>query len=106
MRGDIAVIGDGGSIIGFKAVGFKTYSVRNSAEVISTVEQLAEEKCCVIFITEQALAGAESVLDTYREASIPAIIPIPSRFGKTGTGMNNLGRNVERAIGTDILHLR
>jgi len=106
MRGDIAVIGDSDSIIGFKAVGFKTVGVSSSAEVIAAVERLVKEKCPVIFITEHALEGAEHIMDNYRDHSIPAIIPIPGRFGKTGTGMRNLGKNVERAIGTDILGLR
>ena len=104
MRGDIAVIGDSDSIIGFKAVGFKTFAVKNSAEVAETVESLVREKYCVIFITEQALHGAESILDTYRDLSIPAIIPIPGRTGLTGTGMQNLSKNVERALGADILN--
>jgi len=106
MRGDIAVIGDSDSIIGFKAVGFKTFGVSNSTEVVTIVEKLVKEKCCVIFITEHALKGAEHLIDIYKDHTIPAIIPIPGRFGKTGTGMKNLGKNVERAIGTDILRLR
>ena len=106
MRSDIAVIGDNSSIIGFKAVGFKTFGVKNSAEVAKAVEKLVEENCCVIFITEQALEGAETILDTYRDRTVPAIIPIPGRYGKTGIGLQNLGKNVERALGTDILNLR
>ena len=106
MRGNIAVVGDNASIIGFKAVGFKTFGVKNSAETAAAVESLIEENCSVIFITEQALDGAEAVLDTYRDRAMPAIIPIPGRFGKTGLGMRNLGLNVERALGTDILSLR
>ena len=103
MRGDIAVIGDGDSILGFKAVGFKTYSVNSGAEVVTVVEKLVREKCHVIFITEHALEGVEHIIDTYRDHSIPAIIPIPGRFGKTGAGMENLGKNVKRALGSDIL---
>jgi len=106
MHGNIAVIGDSDSIIGFKAVGFRTIGVKNSAEVAAAVESLVEEKCCVIFITEQALEGAEAILDIYREYTVPAIIPIPGRVGRTGSGMQNLVRNVERALGTDILSLR
>jgi V/A-type H+-transporting ATPase subunit F len=105
MRGDIAVIGDSDSIIGFKAVGFRTFAVKDAAEVITCVENLVREKYFVIFITEQALTGAASVLETYRDLSIPVIIPIPGRFGLTGMGMKNLSKNVERALGADILGL-
>jgi len=106
MRGDIAVIGDSDSVIGFKAVGFKTVSIKDSTELSAAVEKLVRENCCVVFITEHSLKGTESILDEYRDRSIPAIIPIPGRFGVTGAGMKNLGKNVERAIGTDILNLR
>ena len=105
MRGDIAVIVDSASIVGFKAVGFKTFGVKNAAETIAAVEKLAEGNYCVIFVTEQALEGAEAILATYRDRTVPAIIPIPGRFGKTGAGMANIGKNVERAIGTNILEL-
>jgi len=103
MRSDIAVIGDVASVIGFKAAGFKTFAAEGSAEIAAAVEALVRDRCAVIFITEQALEGAEDVLNAYRDRSVPAIIPIPGRFGKIGIGARNLSRNVERAIGTDIL---
>ena len=102
MRGNIAIIGDSDSIVGFRAVGFKTVAVRSGAEVAAAVDALIHENCFVIFITEQALEGAEDVLSIYADRSIPAIIPIPGRFGKTGIGMENLRRSVEQALGTDV----
>jgi len=105
-RGDIAVIGDSDSIIGFKVIGFRTFAVKDPAEVIAAVDKLAEEKCSVIFITEQALAGAESVLNAYRDSSIPAIVPIPGRLGNEGIGMKNLQDNIKRALGTDIVGIK
>jgi len=106
MRCNIAVIGDSDSIIGFKAIGFRTVGVKSSSEVAAAVGKLVHDKCGVIFITEQMLAGAEDILDAYHDRITPAIIPIPGRQGQTGLGMGNLGKNVERAIGTDILNLR
>ena len=40
MGGNIAVIGDSSSIIGFKAVGFKTVSIKSSVETEEAVENL------------------------------------------------------------------
>jgi vacuolar-type H+-ATPase subunit F/Vma7 len=103
MSGNIAVIGDMASIICFKAVGFKTVSVRSSAETAEAVETLVNDDCFVIFITEHALQGAEHVLDKYKDSRTLAIIPIPGRYGKTGIGMLNLDSYVENALGRNIL---
>jgi len=103
MRGDIAVIGDTESITGYKAAGVRTVAISSSAETGAAVKKLAEDKCPVIFVTEQALEGVEYLLDSYSEQGSPAIIPIPGRCGTTGVGMQNLSKNVERALGTNIL---
>ena len=103
MQGNIAVIGDSGSIIGFKALGFKTVCVTGKREVEEAVDSLVKDNCFVILITEHALTGAESVLNKYKDDKIPAIIPIPGRFGNTGIGRRNLDNYVERALGSDIL---
>ena len=100
---NIAVIGDSASIICFKAVGFQTVSVRSSAEVVEAVDNLVNDDCFVIFITEQALQGAQHVLDKYKDSRTLAIIPIPGRHGKIGIGMENLDSYVEKALGRNIL---
>jgi len=103
MSGNIAVIGDSASIIGFKAIGFKTVKVESSIEVEKAVEKLISDDCFVIFITEHALEGAEDVLKKYSDNKTRAIIPIPGRFGNTGLGKRSLDGYVEHALGTNIL---
>jgi len=103
MRGNIAVIGDNASIISFKAVGFKTVSIKSSVETEEAVENLVNDDCFVIFITEHALQGAEHVLDKYKDNRTLTIIPIPGRFGKTGIGKQNLDSYIEHALGRNIL---
>ena len=103
MSGNIAVIGDSTSIIGFKAIGFKTVKVGSSAEVAEAVDRLISEDCFVIFITEHVLEGAEDVLRKYSESKTHAIIPIPGRSGKSGIGLKNLDNYVEHALGANIL---
>jgi len=103
MRGNIAVIGDNASVICFKAVGFKTVSVRSSEEVVKAVDDLVNDDCFVIFITEHALQGAEHLLGKYKDNKTHAIIPIPGRFGRTGIGMTNLDSYVEHALGRNII---
>jgi len=100
---NIGIIGDSASIIGFKAVGFRTVSAANGAEVDKAVESLINDDCFVIFITEHVFQDAWHVLDKYKENKKLAIIPIPGRSGKTGIGMRNLDSFIEHALGANIL---
>lgn len=43
------------------------------------------------------------IIDAYKEQPIPAIIPIPGKDGSLGIGIRNVKKNVERAVGADIL---
>ena len=54
-------------------------------------------------ITEQAYAQVPEIIDAYKEQPIPAIIPIPGKDGSLGIGIRNVKKNVERAVGADIL---
>lgn len=103
MHKKIAVIGDKESILGFKAVGFATFESTAPADDRTLIDRLAREDYGIIFITEQALARVTDVLDKYKDEKIPAIIPIPSKDGTLGLGMQNVKSSVERAVGADIL---
>ena len=45
----------------------------------------------------------EEQIARYRSRTYPAIIPIPSSNGSTGYGIENIKKDVEKAVGTDIL---
>jgi len=57
----------------------------------------------VLYVTEQAASDIVDAIDVYKEAPLPAIIPIPGNAGATGLGMMNVKKSVEKAIGADIL---
>ena len=100
MRKKIAVVGDKGSVLGFKAVGFEVFMTSTQQETRDTMQQLCKGDYGIIFITEQAYAQVPEIIDAYKEQPIPAIIPIP---GSLGIGIQNVKKNVERAVGADIL---
>ena len=56
-----------------------------------------------VFITEQAYVQIPEIIDEYKESPTPAIIPIPGKDGSLGIGIKNVKKNVERAVGADIL---
>lgn len=103
MRSSIAVIGEKESVLGFKAVGFSVYETTTPAEAEAAVDRLAKAQVGIIFITEEALAPIAHVMDRYKDAQLPAIIPIPGRAGSLGLGIKSVKKSVERAVGADIL---
>ena len=91
MRKKIAVVGDKGSVLGFKSVGFEVFMATTQQEIQDVMHTLCKGDYGIIFITE------------YKESPTPAIIPIPGKDGSLGIGIKNVKKNVERAVGADIL---
>lgn len=104
MQTKIAVVGDRGSILGFKAVGFDGFEVEGKENIERLAARLVREDYGIIFITEELAAVNQAVMDKYKDDMLPAIIPIPGRKGSLGIGIDSIHRNVERAVGTDIFN--
>ncbi|MFY9188717.1 MAG: V-type ATP synthase subunit F [bacterium] len=100
----IAVIGDHDSILGFKAVGVTAFPVTEPEQTKAVLKSLVgDETYQVVFITEQAAAAAKETVDDLRKRMTPILVPIPSSQGSLGLGMEQIRRNVEKAVGADIL---
>lgn len=101
MSDRIAVVGDKDSVLAFKATGLDVYPVvKEDAEKV--MKRLAKE-CAVIFVTDEIAEVVKDVTEKYKAKSFPAIIPIPTGKATSGIGMEGIRRNVEKAIGADIL---
>jgi V/A-type H+-transporting ATPase subunit F len=99
----MAVIGDKNSIFAFKAVGVEVFGADTETEAKEIVKTLAKENYKVIFITEDLAEKLEEFLNRYRTKTYPAIIPIPKGGTTSGYAMNSLRRDMDKAIGADIL---
>ena len=100
----IGVIGDRDSVLGFKAAGLGVFPVENENNAGTALNHmLKEEEFAIIYITEQYADLLNETIEQYVDASLPAIIPIPSKDGTLGIGVSNVRRSVERAVGADIL---
>jgi V/A-type H+-transporting ATPase subunit F len=99
----MGVIGDRDSVLGFKAAGLDVFPVATPLEAQHTLHRLAKDDYAVIFIVEQTAGTIPEAIDRYKSQPTPAIIPIPGSRGGEGMGMRGLRKNVERAIGADIL---
>ncbi|MEG1942836.1 MAG: V-type ATP synthase subunit F, partial [Angelakisella sp.] len=94
MRSSIAVIGEKESVLGFKAVGFSVYETSSPQEAEEIIDRLYKQQVGIIFVTEETLAPISYVLERYKDAQLPAIIPIPGRKGSMGLGIANVKKSV------------
>lgn len=101
----IAAMGDRDSIYGFASIGLDIFPapVEDPQAAAATLRKLAESDYAVIYMTEGLAAVLEADIDKYRDTRTPAIILIPGVSGNTGAGMRNVGKAVEKAVGSDIL---
>lgn len=90
-------------MLAFKALGLEIYSPLGGEETRDTLDRLAGEDVGVIFITEQLADLVPETIARYNEALTPAVILIPSGAGSLGIGMDRINRNVEKAVGSNIL---
>ena len=100
----VSVLGDRESVLGFKALGFDTFPIENSADAKEKLHELARDDYAVIYITEQVAVEIMDEINQYKDSVRPAIILIPGKDGTLGIGMRGVHNAVERAVGADILN--
>ena len=101
--GKLAVIGDKDSVLAFKAIGAEVHNARDGFEAAALLRELSKEDVAVIFITEELCVGAADTLNKLKTRAYPAVIPIPAATGSNGFGMAGIKKDVEKAVGVDIL---
>lgn len=99
----IAVVGDKDSVLAFKALGVDVFTVLDSEDSRRVVDTIARDNYGIIFITEQIASLIPDTIDRYDKEIIPAVILIPSNQGTLDIGMNRINKNVEKAVGSNIL---
>lgn len=99
----VGVIGDRDSVLAFRAVGVDVYTPNGKDEIRYRVDKLADENYGIIFITEHFAEEIPETIKRYDSRMVPALILIPSSKGSLGIGMEKINKNVEKAIGSNIL---
>lgn len=101
----IGIIGDKDSVLCFRAFGIDVYpvSVQEAEENRKIVNKLAREGYGLIFITEQVAQSIGDTIERYDKEMAPAIILIPSHAGSLEIGLGRIRKNVEKAVGINIL---
>lgn len=99
----IAVIGDKSTVLGFSAIGAEVFPANDSREANKIIHHLAHADYAILLITEHLAVQLEEEIEAYKDQTLPAIVLIPDHRGTLGLGTNAIKRNIEKAVGTDIL---
>ena len=99
----VAVVGDRDSVLAFRALGIHVYTAYDAKEARQTVDRIAKEGYGIIFITEQMAEKIPETIERYNNKVVPAIILITSNQGSLNIGLSRIDKNVEKAVGANIL---
>ena len=102
MVGKMAIVGDGDSIIVFKAAGVATFPAESAEKARDTLRRIAKDYQ-VIFLTEELARTLTEFLKRFDEQPYPVVLSIPSKNGSSGYGIEQMKSAMERALGVDIL---
>ena len=102
MKGKIAIIGDGDSVLAFKAVGIDAYPVSDGAQAGEILKKLAKSYA-IIFVTDVIAKQIDEIINRYVASTYPIIMSVPSKSGSNGYGMEKIKQAMEKALGVDIL---
>lgn len=102
MKGKMAIIGDGDSVIAFTAGGIEAFAVSNAEKAGETLKKLAKTHQ-IIFITDVLAKELDELISKYVSVPYPIIIPVPSKNGSNGYGMQVIKSAMDKALGVDIL---
>lgn len=101
MKGKTAIIGDGESILVFKAVGVEPFPVSTAAEAETVLSEISKTYK-IIFITDDVAVQIDDKIKKYTDKSYPIIVSVPSKAGSNGYGEKNLTDAMEKALGINI----
>ena len=99
----IAIVGDKDSVLAFKILGVDVYISLDAQEARKIIDRISKKNYGIIFVTEQVAKDIPETIKRYNSELIPAIILIPSNKGSLNIGLANIDKNVEKAIGSNIL---
>ena len=99
----IAVIGNIDTIKGFKALGLDIFGIKSKEEARKALLSIYSGKdYALVFLTEDWLIELRDKIKQFEERSLPALMVIPSVGSKKSIAQEELGRIIERAVGSDI----
>lgn len=105
MNGDAAIIGNGQSVLAFKAGGIDAFVAADETKARELLRKLAATYK-VIFITDDLAEKNADLIERMNEQAYPVVVPVPSDKGAGTYATDRLKKQMERALGVDILFNR
>ena len=102
MKGKMAIIGDGDSVMAFVSGGIDAYSVSDVENARAVLKNIAKSYQ-IIFITDVLAKEIDDLINKYLTSPYPIILSVPSKNGSNGYGIGELKKCMEKALGVDIL---
>ena len=102
MKGKMAIIGDGDSVLAFTAGGVEAFTADSTEAAKELLKKLAKDYK-IIFITDVISKELDDQIRKYVSSPYPIIISLPSKNGSNGYGMESLKLSMDKALGVDIL---
>ncbi|MHC5267824.1 V-type ATP synthase subunit F [Enterococcus sp. LJL98] len=103
MTNKIGVIGDKESVMPFKLFGFSVFYGINEQVIAESLDKMIDEKYGVIYITEACAKLVPQQIEKTKQMLTPAVVLIPDHDGSLGIGLEEVQKNVEKAVGQNIL---
>ena len=105
MNGETAIIGNGQSVLAFKAGGVDAFVAEGGAKARELLRKVAKTYK-VIFITDDLAVALNDLIERMNEQAYPIVVPVPSDNGANGFAMERMKGQMEKALGVDILFNR
>lgn len=102
----IGILGEKKSVLAFKALGLKTFGIKNEEDIKKAKTKIKEEDLAILFVTENiAKAYEEEIRALYKE-TLPAVLVIPGTKGGGEKGREELDKILERALGSKLIEIK
>jgi vacuolar-type H+-ATPase subunit F/Vma7 len=75
MENSIAIIGEEDIVLGFKALGFKVYALKEPEEAKNALEEVVVEKTAVCLVQDDIYQREASRIRAYQSMPLPVFIP-------------------------------
>jgi V/A-type H+-transporting ATPase subunit F len=99
----VAVLGERDAVLGFKASGAAVYPADNLQEAKEQLDRLLKLDYAILLITEDLAESLKAELVPLYDLPKPVITILPAAGKEKSIGMERLIKQVERAIGANIL---
>ena len=100
-RKHIAIVGSTDAILPFNTFGVHCVKVTGNMNANEKVKMLAREYS-IILIEEDIAKEVDSLISRYKAKPNPIILVLPSADSENGYAMDEINKNIEKAIGTSI----